>query len=257
MKTLIINLVFLIFVFNINPLFCQVAINASGNPPVSSAALDVDFSNKGVIFPRVALTSATDNTTVASPVNGLLVYNTAVSGSGQSAVYPGYYYWYNNRWNRLQTSAYAGAIFGQLANSPNHFATLPPNFGYVGAYIDLPPGKWIVYTFLLLAPNNGSSANWDGTGFDRALWGTFTLSESNSSFSVSSDIIGSPLISGAVVAPSKFGMTSGAIYLRNSTTNVKRYYLWGRITQFNTSCTLFDLASTYWGENQFFAIPAE
>ena len=78
------------FILCSNYSYSQVAVNTTGNPPVSSAALDVDFSNKGVIFPRVALTSATDNTTVASPVDGLLVYNTAVSGSGQSAVYPGY-----------------------------------------------------------------------------------------------------------------------------------------------------------------------
>jgi len=41
------------------------------------------------------------------------------------------------------------------------------------------------------------------------------VSNSNSTFSTSPDIIGSPLASGSVVAPCTFGMVTGAIYVNN------------------------------------------
>ncbi|NSW46586.1 MAG: hypothetical protein HPY79_12320 [Bacteroidales bacterium] len=253
--TFLIRLLFLVVVLNLKllPIYSQVAINSTGANPDASAGLDVSFSNKGVLIPRVALTQTTSASPITSPVTSLLVYNTATVND----VTPGYYYWYNNRWNRLQTSGYSGAVSGTFATIPNHFSTIAPSFGFVGSYIDLPPGKWIVYAFLLLAPNNGGAVGWDDTGFDRALWGSFTLCESSTTFSFSPDIIGSPLISGGVVAPSRYGMTGGAIHVVNSSSNVKRYYLWGRIGQFNTACVFFNFGAHYWGEDQFFAIPAE
>ena len=68
----------------------NVGINASGNTPDASAMLDVSATNKGLLIPRVSLSSTTDNTTVPTPTTSLLVYNTNVSitnGNGE-----GYYY---------------------------------------------------------------------------------------------------------------------------------------------------------------------
>ena len=53
----------------------NIGINATGTPPNASAGLDIDFTNKGLLIPRVALTSATDVATIPSPVASLLVYN--------------------------------------------------------------------------------------------------------------------------------------------------------------------------------------
>lgn len=84
-------------------LFAQnVGINATGAAPVSSAALDVDMANKGVLIPRVALTT----TAAFAPVTGvattsLLVFNTATAGAGATAVTPGYYYWDGAQWVRM------------------------------------------------------------------------------------------------------------------------------------------------------------
>ena len=63
--------------------------------------LDIKSSNKGLLVPRVALVSETDASTIPSPAVSLMVYNTAVSGSGANAVIPGYYYWTGSRWSRL------------------------------------------------------------------------------------------------------------------------------------------------------------
>lgn len=53
----------------------NLGINTTGNPANPSAGLDVDFNNKGVLIPRVALTSLTDGATITSPATSLLVYS--------------------------------------------------------------------------------------------------------------------------------------------------------------------------------------
>lgn len=66
----------------------NVGINSTGSTPNSSAMLDIDANNKGLLIPRVALTGTTDAVTISSPATSLLVYNTATAGG----VTPGYYY---------------------------------------------------------------------------------------------------------------------------------------------------------------------
>ena len=77
--------------------------------PKSSAQLEVFSNNKGVLIPQIALTSITDNKTI---VNGnivsLLVYNT----TDNSSITPGYYYWFDNRWNRMLISGDLTTIAG-------------------------------------------------------------------------------------------------------------------------------------------------
>ncbi|MFC3158530.1 hypothetical protein ACFOEQ_08315 [Chryseobacterium arachidis] len=49
--------------------------------------------------PRIALTSRTDNATIPTPANGILVYNlTTLAGTEATALAPGYYFWYSGRW---------------------------------------------------------------------------------------------------------------------------------------------------------------
>ncbi|MPL86939.1 hypothetical protein SDC9_32926 [bioreactor metagenome] len=88
----------------------QVAINADGSAPDNSAMLDVKSSNKGILITRIALTGANDYTTIASPANSLLVFNTATAGTGSDAVVPGFYYWeaMAGRWRSLSTNAGQG-----------------------------------------------------------------------------------------------------------------------------------------------------
>ena len=64
----------------------NLGINTTGSVANTSAALDVDFTNKGVLIPRVALSSLTDAVTVANPATSLLVY------SKGGAIADGYYY---------------------------------------------------------------------------------------------------------------------------------------------------------------------
>jgi hypothetical protein len=65
----------------------------------SGAILDIKSTTKGFLAPRVSLTSVTDVTTISSPSNGLLVFNTnPVIANGTGA---GYYYWDGAVWVKL------------------------------------------------------------------------------------------------------------------------------------------------------------
>ena len=77
----------------------QVQITNNPTPPAiaSSAMLQLDAADKGVSLPNVALLSTTDATTIITPKDGLLIYNTNTVAD----VTPGYYYRYNNAWQPL------------------------------------------------------------------------------------------------------------------------------------------------------------
>ncbi|WP_114820261.1 hypothetical protein [Chryseobacterium sp. KLBC 52] len=59
------------------------------NTPDSSALLDLNATNKGLLLPRVSLSSTSDASTVPSPATGLMVYNNNSSMSPQGT---GVYY---------------------------------------------------------------------------------------------------------------------------------------------------------------------
>src|SRR5690606_688612 len=74
----------------------QVGIGTSN--PNSSSQIHIVADDKGIIIPQIALTHSTDTTTITNGnVESLLVYNI----NAQNDVFPGYYYWSNNRWNRV------------------------------------------------------------------------------------------------------------------------------------------------------------
>lgn len=77
----------------------QVGIGTTQPDP--SAALDMVSSGKGFKLTVVNLTSTTDQSTVASPVPGFIVYNQADNGKGYTAVSKGLYSYDGNRWNKL------------------------------------------------------------------------------------------------------------------------------------------------------------
>ena len=88
--------------------YSQVGIGT--NNPDPSAQLHVKAANRGVLIPNIALLSTTDVVTIKSPAESLLVFNTQTI----SDVTPGYYYWLNNKWNRI---ALASEITGNGGTS--------------------------------------------------------------------------------------------------------------------------------------------
>ena len=77
--------------------------------PDASAGVEMRFTNKGLLIPRVKLTSVTDATTIPSPATSLLVYNLGTGGLST----PGYYYNAGTssspNWVRLATTGLDGS----------------------------------------------------------------------------------------------------------------------------------------------------
>lgn len=89
------KVLFLLFAFLPVVILAQQVIitdDASYTTPASGAILDVKSVNKGFLPPRVALTGVGDALTIASPAEGLMIYNTAIAGTAPNNVSPGYYY---------------------------------------------------------------------------------------------------------------------------------------------------------------------
>ena len=220
--------------------------------PHSAAILELQATDKGFLPTRVALTSATSWwPLVGSAVDGMLVYNTATAGNGQNAVSPGYYYWYAGRWRRLTGNAYAGAIRGVLAGPGQNLTSNCHAYQYLNSYIDLPPGKWIVYSVQILNPSTIST-----TG---SIWVKTTLSDNSTcSPPFSSDIIGSWLISGLLPHDAMFSLVNGQIFINNTSGSVKRYYYCACKEPYNGySANLTNFSTTAWAENQLYALPAD
>ncbi|NVO02603.1 MAG: hypothetical protein HXX09_07840 [Bacteroidetes bacterium] len=94
-----------IFIFSIILMLIDLSVKAqnisisndSTYTPKTSAILDVKAIDKGLLIPRVSLTSTTSASPITSPDSSLLVFNKATS----SDVTPGYYYWDGAKWLRI------------------------------------------------------------------------------------------------------------------------------------------------------------
>ena len=84
--------------------FSQVGINTTSPDP--SSILDVSASDKGILFPRVALSGTSDIQTIQNPAVSLVVYNTTTSGS----LSKGFYFWNGTSWNTFGASVVSGNI---------------------------------------------------------------------------------------------------------------------------------------------------
>lgn len=82
----------LLLLIVISSAHAQVGIGTTS--PNASSMLDITSTNSGLLIPRVALTSVSDVTTIASPITSLLVYNSGFAPNG-------YYYWNGTIWVQL------------------------------------------------------------------------------------------------------------------------------------------------------------
>ncbi|MAO10634.1 MAG: hypothetical protein CMC07_07070 [Flavobacteriaceae bacterium] len=85
--------------------YAQVGIGTVTPDPSSLLQVDDANGNKGMLIPSVALTATNLSAPITpAPATSLLVYNTATSGTGNTAVSPGYYYWDGSKWVNLKDS---------------------------------------------------------------------------------------------------------------------------------------------------------
>ena len=96
----------------------NVGINTTGNAPNSSAMLDVESADKGLLIPRVSLTDIADVVTIPTPALSLLVYNTNAAITGGSGL--GYYYFDGTNWIKLIDGSTANTNWSIIGNAAIH-----------------------------------------------------------------------------------------------------------------------------------------
>ena len=103
----------------------QVAI---GTTQLNAGAIfQVESDDKGVLIPRITLTSNTDTTTIQNPAEGLTVYNTSTVNSQSNSVTPGLYYWNGIQWSRVLSRGFSRQFLQTDQNLVNTLADIPIN----------------------------------------------------------------------------------------------------------------------------------
>lgn len=112
----------LLFLFVINS-FGQVGIGTTNIE--NGVELQIESNNRGLLIPRVSLTS----TLIQAPVGpapiatGVLIYNITTNGAGATAVSPGFYYWSGTEWVPLKSnggnpSLQNWSLLGNIGTTP-------------------------------------------------------------------------------------------------------------------------------------------
>jgi hypothetical protein len=131
----------------------NIGINPTGSTPNASAMLDVSATDKGMLIPRVSLTSTSDVTTISNPATSLLVYNTNAGMNNGSL---GFYYWNGNSWIKLNDGAASNANNLWTSNG-NHISNA--NTGHVGIGTSSPSSPLHVQgQQAMTIPNGGTSS---------------------------------------------------------------------------------------------------
>ncbi|WP_299685232.1 hypothetical protein [uncultured Dokdonia sp.] len=114
-------------------LFCihSSAINAQvaiGTTQLDAGAIfQAESDNKGVLIPRITLTSNIDTNTIQNPAEGLTIYNTATVNNLSNSVTPGLYYWNGEQWSRVLSRGYSRQFLQTDQNFANTIADIPIN----------------------------------------------------------------------------------------------------------------------------------
>lgn len=159
----------------------------------------------------------------------------------------------NNGVIRQQALPTASAPVIQASVSSNGVTLTSSNwadYNYTGTTITIPANsKYIVNSTQLITNFNLMPAG-------QAIWVRSSFSDSPATFSFSTDIVGSRLMSGIWGPSTRFGLLSGAVILNNTSSAAKTYYYWvGQVDNNGYTGTIDKFGSTAWAENQLYAIP--
>lgn len=108
-----------VFLFVANITHAQIGIETTS----PQAQLDITSTNRGILIPRVALTSLTVQLPVTNPQGGSIAVSTLVYHNGANGISAGYYYWTGTNWQGLakadDTRGLQFFAFSGNTNSPN------------------------------------------------------------------------------------------------------------------------------------------
>lgn len=249
----------LLFIFPV-VVFSQVGIGTT--TPNSSSVLDVTATNKGFLPPRIALTGANDVSTITSPANGLLVYNTATAGTSPTNVFPGFYYFESGKWQRIINQQPDATVNFSTANPNSGSPTFTPNTPASSNYIyvstiDNSQWTWNGTTYVTYAPpastpwNLAGSSNDAGSNKTAAIARTGKIGIGNSNPNATIDTRtnptsttdpGSGFIGIGTTATSAAGAGAGAMRYSTSSGGVVEY---SNGTNWNTLTSTVQRANVY------------
>ncbi|MCY1661942.1 hypothetical protein [Chryseobacterium sp. SL1] len=196
MKKILLQFAFILINISV---FSQVGINTTS--PDKNSMLDIVSTNKGLLIPRVNLTSASQDlngdgdNNVANQPAGLMVFNTGSTFS------KGFYYWNGTAWSNVKDNTTANPVVSKIdcANATLNPAKLTANTPYSG-YLTVPyndgnGGTYSAGTAILSSGNTGLTAT--------LLPGTLSYGPGNLTYKVT----GVPLFSSPTLATFNLGTT--------------------------------------------------
>jgi microcystin-dependent protein len=105
--------------------FTQVKIGDNHTTVNENSLLELESASKGFLLPRITLTSTTSASPLTSHVQGMMIFNTATTGSGATAVTPGIYYNNGTQWEKMEITSnitpVATIISSANPNTPNGY----------------------------------------------------------------------------------------------------------------------------------------
>lgn len=147
----------------------QVRIGGTGTTVDANAILELQSTTKGLLFPKVALTSTTAFAPLSAHTAGMTVYNTATAGD----VTPGMYTNSGTAWVRLGSSSAAFSSVTYTKNSTYtslNTAEVTPNNITTIVFSGSVPSPFIITDLPAGASNVGKVLNiYNGTGTNIAL----------------------------------------------------------------------------------------
>jgi hypothetical protein len=186
----------------------------------------------------------TTNPTEKLEVNGKIKITDGTQGNGKVLVSDA-----NGAGTWTTTNSIKPAVKGEFiggGGNPNS-----TTFVYCNTYIDLPPGKWMVFGTYLLA---GSTTLPSGQSvFVRT---NFQLSDTVTG--ANPYVFSGGLISGVLAGPTDFGIANGQTIINNNTAGTIRFYMWAGIQKYGPIPATFSMSgigSSFWAENQLSAVP--
>ncbi|MDN3673004.1 hypothetical protein QWY99_08065 [Flavobacterium branchiarum] len=99
----------------------QVKVGANPTTINTNSVLELESTTKGLLLPRVTLSSTSSFSPLTAHVAGMSVYNTATAGAGITGVTPGYYYNDGTQWVPMLNQSIATATepwYDAATNTP-------------------------------------------------------------------------------------------------------------------------------------------
>jgi hypothetical protein len=177
------KLLLILFILCVQFSNAQVGIGTSD--PNQSAQLEVLSSEKGLLIPRIQLSSTTDASTIKNGnVESLLIYNTVNTAD----VTKGFYYWGGIKWRKIVTEA----IVNNLISEDNTLAegkVFLGNASGVGAEVSISGDATIANTGALTIANDAVTTVkiFDGAITKTKLIATTTGSDNGKVLAINSD----------------------------------------------------------------------